>query len=120
MTTDPFAEAARAEAERRLSYHDRQWGDIMRPMLHMAEWARTYLAAQELTDAELDALHDAFVAHSGPGREINEFNESCCTECGYAVGWPERPLDGGRRAKRHAARAALSAARAARRDEEKR
>lgn len=77
---------------------------------------RAYLAAQDPTEAELDAAYAAFVAHSGPGRFINEFHESCCTECGYAVSWPHIEMDGGKRAKRHAARAALSAAQAVGRD----
>ena len=58
MTTDNFTTAARAEAHR---YHWelREGGGLYYPPLdfgqHMAEWARTYLAAQEETDAEVEA-----------------------------------------------------------------
>ena len=80
MTTDPFTEAARAEAERqypalnpdaeKLTYPRSALREHKRSA-HIAGWeaARTHLAAQEPTDAELDALYDAFMAgkatHSG-------------------------------------------------------
>lgn len=69
MTTDPFTDAARAEAERRYAPEARL--PVMKPTDRMddlprrcaidgftmgAEWARDHLAAQEVTDAEVDAV----------------------------------------------------------------
>lgn len=56
MTTDPFTEAARAEAEERLTWHDQQFGSLLDPMVHMAVWARDHLATQGPTDAEVEAV----------------------------------------------------------------
>lgn len=86
MTTDPFTEAARAEAER-------WWPGIAGPTIlalgaHMAEWARAHLAAQEPTDEEVEAAAEA-ILEAAFGQEL-----------------PEAPID--------LARAALSAARHAR------
>lgn len=104
MTADNFTEAARAEAERR---HNRivrrnktadEWLDEGRAsgFTSGAEWARTHLAAQEPTDAEVEAAARAL--HEDMGGLPEELDQM--------------HID--------AARAALSAARAARRDEEKR
>ena len=94
MTTDNFTEAARAEAERvRDENSPLEYGTIRATFLDAflagAEWARTHLAAQEPTDAECVAVQ----------------------KCLY-----ERTLTWVPTAE---VRAALSAARAARRDEEK-
>ena len=104
MTTDNFTEAARAEAERRnpssapngltrasnaISRRDFRDG---------AEWARTHLAQQEPTDAEVLAAALAICRLQDDGYEPTEDHPcGACTE---------------------SARAALLAARAARRDEE--
>lgn len=53
--TDAFTTAATEAARKRLSWHDMQFGDVMRPMVSMAEWARGHLAQQEPTDAEVEA-----------------------------------------------------------------
>ena len=97
MTTDDFTTAARAEAESwigmDLDDHDN--------FVSGAEWARDHLDAQEPTDAEIEAA----------ARVICEG-----TEAGDLAGWgPET-----QRRFRSTARAALSTARAARRDEEER
>ena len=102
-TTDPFAEAARAEAER-YAYDNAPTLNTTkltaRAFLHGAEWARTYLAEQEPTDAEVEAAARAI--HINTIREFDDLGG----------------LD--QHALRTRARKALSAARAARRDEEKR
>ena len=93
MTTDPFADAARAEAERRYIENDPDHPDRVTAIARTAafavgaEWARTHRAAQEPTDAECIAFWYAF---EDAADETNIEN----------------------------IRAALSAARAARRDEE--
>ena len=147
MTTDPFTEAARAEAERYFADPgvDPLALSVIDHAMHMAEWARTHLAAQETdgghgprttaairewtgawpaaqepTDAELDAAHAAFTAHSRTRlSEDREADETVCDECGYATTWP-LGYRTEKRATRHAAREAILAARAARRDEETR
>ena len=104
MTTDPFTDAdladyARAEAETR--WPQRRTGHYVQQLAFVAgaEWAREHLAAQEPTDAEVEAA----------ARVICEG-----TEAGDLDAWgPET-----QRRFRSTARAALSAARAARRDEE--
>lgn len=58
MTNDNFTEAARAEADRRMREADFVTsGDMVRAhgFTQGAEWARTHLAAQEPTEAEVDA-----------------------------------------------------------------
>ena len=107
MTTDPFTEAARAEAEKRWSrdlLDDRPLPGPARMNRRIgfdlgAQWARTHLAAQEPTDAEVLAALNAITDLHGP---------------------PEPHL--GRYAPRDVdeIRRAIAAARAARRDEEKR
>ena len=98
MTTDPFTDAARAEAERqnpvpttRDPEGPSQWERLLaqRAFRNGAEWARTYLAAQEPTDAEVEAAKAVL----------------------DSVEYADEP---------QSIRAALRAARAARRDEETR
>lgn len=60
MTTDPFTAAARAEARREAPHYDRE---TLAYGQHMAEWARTHLAAQEPTDAEVLAAMTAYEGH---------------------------------------------------------
>ena len=108
MTADNFTDAAGAEAERRYNRIVRrnktadEWLDEGRAsgFTSGAEWARTHLAAQEPTDAEVLAVARLFYR----------------TQCGHDL------LDGSVYKDRwmNTARAALSAARAARRDEEAR
>lgn len=72
MTTDNFTEAARAEAERRYNRIARrnktadEWLDEGRAsgFTSGAEWARTHLAAQEPTDAEIEAAQAEVVLHA--------------------------------------------------------
>ena len=96
MTADNFTEAARAEAEERYGFLS-----DMSCFEEGAEWARTRLAAQEPTDAEvLAALNAQGIVvsprmHPAPSLDY----------------WGDKPVE--------AMRAALSAARAARRDEER-
>ena len=105
MTTDEFTEAARKRAERRVPLDGGEPDLIFRDrreLVKMAEWARDHLAAQEPTDTEVEA---AAVALAVEGDDIGEW-DSLST---YAQATYLRD-----------ARAALSAARAARRDQEKR
>lgn len=96
MTTDPFTEAARAEAEERYEFVS-----DMACFEEGVEWARTHLGAQEPTDGEvLAALNAQGVVvspkmHPAPSLDY----------------WGDKPAE--------AMRAALSAARSARRDEER-
>lgn len=64
-------------------------------------------------NATLDAVYDAFMAHSR-GVEFNEFDERVCSECGYALAWPEgedhKYVTPKRRRDRHIAREALRVA----------
>ena len=123
MTTDPFADAARAEAERRhpapeietgaqLGYTQTQIREVVRrTFTNAAEWARAHLAVQEPTDAEkaVRELH-APRCHGMRDREGNPVDS--CDHCygpdGYNATYPCPTIQ------------ALDSARAARRDEEKR
>lgn len=100
MTTDPFTDAAYAESRQ-------QW--LMRDQRSAfesgARWAQRYLAAQEPTDAEVEAAADAICS-----------GENGCDPC---FNWDDS-VDGGCTYCTRHARAALTAARAARRDEEER
>ena len=96
MTTDPFTEAALAEADSRA--YGNSAGVFCNAFRAGAEWARTHLAAQEPTDAEVLAAALAICRLQDDGYEPTEDHPcGACTE---------------------SARAALLAARAARRDEE--
>ena len=76
MTTDNFTEAARAEAERQNpvppTYDPKgpsQWERLLaqQAFRNGAEWARTHLAQQEPTDAEvLAALNADYALRFGP------------------------------------------------------
>ena len=109
MTTDNFTVAARAEAEGRYNRTVRrnktadEWLDEGRAsgFASGAEWARTHLAAQEPTDAEVLAALNAQGVVTSPKMHP-------APSLDY---WGDKPAE--------AMRAALSAARAARRDEEK-
>ena len=109
MTTDPFTEAARAEAEWRYPALNPDAEELTYPRsvlrehkrsAHVAGWeaARARLAAQEPTDAEVLAAAWAICRLQDDGYEPAE--DHPCGACAES------------------ARAALSAARAARRDEE--
>ena len=104
-TTDPFIEAARAEAELRVPMatgkkrYDGTAEGVAQEMFEQgAEWARTHLAAQEPTDAEvLAALNASMDPHGPPEPHLGRY--------------APRDVDEMRRA--------IAAARAARRNEEK-
>lgn len=116
MNTDNFTEAARKRAERRVPLDGGEPDLIFRDrreLVEMAEWARDYLTAQEPTDAEkaVRELH----------RPVDvEPSDTICAACSTLRGsgeslryfpteeWPCATIQ------------ALDAARAARRDEEKR
>ena len=105
MTTDPFTDAARAEADKRTREADFVTsGDMVRAhgFTLGAAWARAYLATQEPTDAEIDAAARTW-AESGPTAAV----------------W-EQMAEERREYTRERMHACLSAARAARRDEERR
>ena len=112
MTADNFTDAARAEAERRYNRIVRrnktadEWLDEGRAsgFTSGAEWARTHLAAQEPTEAECEAAAVAICSGAGGCDPCFNWDDSVDGGCTYCT--------------RHA-RAALSAARATRRDEEK-
>lgn len=97
MNNDNFTEVARAEAERRHIPLDRPTAITeqcaVQGFQDGAEWARTHLAAQEPTDAEVEA-----------GKAVLESRASVFD--GHLPGFSE-----------HVARKVLIAARAARRDE---
>ncbi|WP_420112565.1 hypothetical protein [Pseudactinotalea sp.] len=111
MTTDPFTEAASAAAEEQWTREHTPGHPLSGPermnrrigFTMGAEWARTHLAAQEPTDAEVLAALNAqsrglVGAHATQRDSLDRFESRSVT----------------------AMRAALSAARAARRNEEKR
>ena len=109
MTTDPFTEAARAEAEAVMSEARERVGITVQEQTRYveghvagAEWGREQALAQEPTDAEVEAAA-----------------EGMWDRYGNRGMWKHAP-DRLRLAFRADARAALSAARAARRDEETR
>ena len=57
MTTDPFTQAARAEAVRWWQTPDAATENVIERLgQHMAEWARDYLAEQKPTDVEVGAV----------------------------------------------------------------
>ena len=115
MTTDPFTEAARAEAERRhpapeietgaqLGYTQTEIREVVRrTFTNAAEWARTHLAAQEPTDAEVEA---ACVGFYNDPNGLTDWTKLARVQPDLADKY------------RAGMRRALSAARAARRDEE--
>src|SRR5699024_6238443 len=98
MTTDPFTEAARAEAEV-------QCGNSfdLEHFMAGAEWARDHLAAQEPTDAEVEAAARSLWAEGWLNPDLHP-GDARATGCG-------------RRWCRREARAPLSAPRAPRRAE---
>lgn len=102
MNNDNFTTAARAKAERRADLAaeplDFEHGLIEKDFLAGAEWARTYLAAQEPTDAEVETM----------ARMTTEEVSGC--------DWARFGEDA-RNYHRETARRRLTAARAARRDE---
>lgn len=106
MSTDEFTKAARKRAERRVPLDGGEPDLIFRDrreLVEMAEWARDYLAAQEPTDAEVEAADRGRVEHNIRRR---------MTDAEWAATRS--------RVEHEAMRAALVAARAARRDKEKR
>lgn len=116
MITDPFTEAARAEAEyRHPAFESPSTGRKLWPVsrdsfIAGAEWARTYLAAQEPTDPEVGHAYAEWMNHS-PVIDRDARRLHCvCGERGFTPYGYEH----------HRLRAVLSAARAARRDEEDR
>ena len=118
MNTNDFTKAARAEAERRYPALNPDAEELTYPRsalrehkrsAHVAGWeaARTHLAAQEPTDAEVEAAARELAERESPTYGARE--------------WDETPPHFPRKQEwRLAARAALSAARATRRDKEKR
>ena len=119
MTTTSFTEAARAEAERRhpapeietgaqLGYTQTEIREVVRrTFTNAAEWARTHIVAQAPTDAEKDAAMDALGCEL---RVVENGQSTCDLHGGYATSDDVCEV----------VEVALSAARAARRDEEKR
>ena len=99
MTTDPFTEAAMEHLATVDHDKSRDWFD---GFVACTAWARTRLAAQEPTDAEIDAAARTW-AESGPTAAV----------------W-EQMAEERREYTRERMHACLSAARAARRDEERR
>ena len=98
MNNDNFTEAARAEADSRA--YGNSAGVFCNAFRAGAEWARTHLAAQEPTHAEVEAAARTW-AESGPTAAV----------------W-EQMAEERREYPRERMHACLSAARAARRDEE--
>ena len=61
MTTDPFTEAMFAASRENNPHRDPEYGEFRAG----AEWARTHLATQGPTDAEVDALCRAVDEQAG-------------------------------------------------------
>lgn len=99
-TTDPFTEAAHAEAFQQWSMRDQRSAFVTG-----ARWALRYLAAQEPTDAEVEAACAGFYEQPSG---LTSWTRLVKAEPRLAEVY------------REGIRRALSAARAARRDEEKR
>ena len=113
MTTDDFTKAAHAEGQARIAAMLEAAGasDDIRAWFPAgfekgAEWARTHLASQEPTDAEIEAAAKSLWAEIWLNPELHP--------------WDTEATGAERASCRREARAALSAARAARRDEETR
>lgn len=71
MTTDDFTTAAHAEAIRAWTTPQFDGGNVIGMLgQHMAEWARTYLAEREVSDAEVLAALNADYALRYGGRNI--------------------------------------------------
>ena len=114
MTTDDFTKAARAEAGQyeldkaanieAWERHPHDQGSRI-GFKQGAEWGYDQALAQEPTDAEVEAAAEAICSGEGGCDPCFNWDDSVAGGCTYCT--------------RHA-RAALSAARAARRDEEKR
>ena len=99
MNNDPFTKAARAYARERYPSGTDLDRDRRMVVDEFAEWARTHLAAQEPTDVEVLAALNAQGVVTSPKMHP-------APSLDY---WGDKPAE--------AMRAALSAARAARRDE---
>ena len=97
MTTDPLTDAAYAESRQQWPMRDQRSA-----FESGARWAQRYLAAQEPNDAEVEAAARTW-AESGPTAAV----------------W-EQMAEERREYTRERMHACLSAARAARRDEERR
>lgn len=117
MREDHVQGRARPDAARRqwdawLAEHDARIRTAAHSDLTVYSEAVT-VESDEPTDAEVEAAYAAFKAHDGPERELNEYHERCCIECGDAMTWPGKKPD--RRNVLHGMRAALTAAKGARR-----
>ena len=117
MTTDEFTEAARKRAERRVPLDGGEPDLIFRDrreLVEMAEWARTYPAAQEPSDAEVEAAVLGELAH------LQGYDLAGEEDRAEVLAWWAGMDEEVRASRLDTARAALTAARAARRDGEKR
>ena len=130
MTTDPFTDAARAEAERRVMGSSRFAHTTRDLLVGMAEWARTHLAAQETdggrgprTTAAIREWTGAWPAAQEPtDAEVEAACVGFYNDPNGLTDWTKLARVQPDLADKYRAgiRRALSAARAARRDEEKR
>src|SRR5690606_6439591 len=92
MTTDPFTEAARAEAERYVpaftsnDYTPNGLTAIAR-LAHVEGWkaARTHLAAQEPTDAEVEAAAVTICSGEGGCDPCFNWDDSVGGGCTYCT-----------------------------------
>ena len=84
MTTDNFTEAAREEFYRvwHSPIHDHSQIGMA---IHMAEWARDHLAAQEPTDAECIAVLNAVTTPFGEKPEKTEWAPAAIQRCREAM-----------------------------------
>ncbi|MCT1430591.1 hypothetical protein M3G50_07465 [Brachybacterium muris] len=123
MSTDDFTEAARAEAEGK--FPPPRESAVIYPLsavrshsrgafLAGAEWARTYPAAQEPSDAEVEAAVLGELAH------LQGYDLAGEEDRAEVLAWWAGMDEEVRASRLDTARAALSAARAAQRDEETR
>ena len=75
MTTDNFTEAARAEAFRVWFEEPTTLDTISELGAHMAEWARTHLAAQEPTEDDVQAAVAAILALTNETEETARMDD---------------------------------------------
>ncbi len=120
MTTDPFTEAARAEAEAVMSEARERVGITVQEQARYIEgrvagasWARDHLAAQEPTDAAIPENFANLIRDLIDPDDCWFDHHGGCQAHGYLDLTPEQECP-------HSEAKRLLAARAARRDEEKR
>ena len=99
MTNDNFTEAARAEGLRLWPGTDFGHLPARFAFLDGASWARTYLAAQEPTDAEVEAAAEAICSGEGGCDPCFNWDDSVAGGCTYCASHARAALSASRRAE---------------------